>query len=389
MRKFLFIFLIVCYNLQGVEYLSEDSEYIDVYFEKLEEGGYTFYADNRHFIPQFINLRFPTLKNMELVEGTDSGVVLQPGEESILIATILPKKKNASYSFRSRLSYTNGDPLNVTPDDFSYLFPYAHGAKYKIDQGFGGKFTHQDENFYALDFSMDIGTPVHAAREGVVIEVKEDSNRGGRSASYGNDANYILIYHSDGTFASYVHLKQNGAEVEVGDRVKQGEFIGYSGNTGFSSGPHLHFSVNVPTIKGVRQSIPMKMVNHLGEVVTPEVGEYYYAKHPDGEIFEAVFGDDLTNEDYKNYQVSIPKSDTLSFRDESIDSTTVIYCRNGYDSEIETTFTFRLQNAKTSMDTPIDMIIPPLSEVFVCLVNPVNPGKASGFTYSASYYLLE
>lgn len=390
MRKLLLLFLLsFTAILYSREYLSEDSEYIDVYFEKLDDGGYSFYADNRHFIPIYINLRFPTLKNMEKIEGDSGGVTLEPGIEERLIATIIPVDKRASYSFRSRLSYTNGDPINVKPDDYAYTFPYAHGEKYKIDQGFGGKFTHQDENFYALDFSMDIGTPIHAARDGVVIEIKEDSNRGGVSARYGQDANYILIYHSDGTFTSYVHLKQWGAEVEVGDRVEQGEFIGYSGNTGFSSGPHLHFSVNIPTVEGVRQSIPMKMENHLGEVIIPEVGEYYYSKHPGGEDFTAVFGDRLTNKDYEGYLKSIEENGDLSFRDETIDSTTVVFCRNGYPYEVDATFTFRLQNSKTSSSTPIDMKIPPLSEVFITIVNPVDSSKASGFTYSASYLVLE
>lgn len=384
----LFIFLHISF-LYSVEYLSVESDTLDVYFEKLDDGGYAFYGDNRHFIPQYVSLGFTTLSNLQMDRDNPSQVVLESGAEKVLLATLTPIKKNKSYSFRSRLTHANGDPLTVKPDGFIYLFPFEHGSKFKLDQGFGGAFSHKKENYYSLDFSMDIGTPVFAAREGVVIEVKEDSNRGGASSSYASYGNYIAIYHADGTFASYVHLKKNGSIVNVGDEVQQGEIIGYSGNTGLSTGPHLHFSVNIPTINGVRQSIPIKMYGLDGEALDPVVGNYYYGTHPGKEEFIAVFGKDIVDSDYDDYIVSIPQSDTLKFRDESIDSTTIVYCRNGYNNEVDGKFSFSLQNSFTSIKTPIEIIIPPLSEVYICLVKPKNPGKPFAFSYSISYRVLE
>lgn len=391
MRQLLLILITILSinTIFATEYLSADSEYLEVYFEKLDEGGYIFYADNNHFIPQFVNLGFTKLTNLQMDRENPSKMVLEPGAKKIELATLTPISPNKSYSFRSRLTYANGDPLNVAPDDYAYLFPFAHGTKHKLDQGFGGKFSHQDENFYALDFSMDIGTEIYAARDGVVIEVKEDSNRGGASSSYAKDGNYISIYHSDGTFASYVHLKKNGAEVEVGDIVSEGDFIGYSGNTGLSTGPHLHFSVNVPSLEGVRQSIPIKMKGLNGEPIDPTVGEYYYSSHPGKEYFEIEYGKDLTNADYDGYIKDIKKSNTLSFRDETVDSTTIVFCRNGYDKEIDARFSFNLQNSVTSKNTPIEMVIPPLSEVYITLVNPKDSGKPFAFSYSISYRVLE
>lgn len=373
----------------SVEYLSEQSDTLDIYFEKLEDGGYSFYGDNRHFIPQYISLGFTKLSNLKIDRENPVRVVMPPGAERVYIASLVPIKKNASYSFRSRLSYTSGDPLTVVPDNFNYLLPFKHGMKYKLDQGFGGRFSHQGENYYALDFSMDVGTPVYAARDGVVIEVKEDSNRGGRSAGFAKYGNYIAIYHSDGTFASYVHLKQNGAIVTVGDNVQEGDLIGYSGNTGLSTGPHLHFSVNIPTENGVRQSIPIKLRGIGGEAIDPVVGEYYYASHPDKPAFNPIFGKDIMDSDYRDYLVSIPQSDTLEFRDETIDSTTVLFCRNGYDSSVDATFSFSLQNSKTSRKTPITMSIPGLSEIYICLVRPKNREGSFAFSYSVSYRVLE
>jgi len=59
----------------------------------------------------------------------------------------------------------------------------------------------------------------------------------------GEAANIIRIVHDDGTLSLYAHLNWNSIRVKPGDRVKAGQYIADSGNTGFTSGPHLHFSV--------------------------------------------------------------------------------------------------------------------------------------------------
>lgn len=105
---------------------------------------------------------------------------------------------------------------------------------------------------------MNVGQTVCAMRDGIVVGVKQDSNRGGRNKKYYNDANYILIYHEDGAFTQYVHLKYKGSLVKIGDKVKKSQPIGYSGNTGFSTGPHLHFGVFKPTSKGF-ESVPYQL----------------------------------------------------------------------------------------------------------------------------------
>lgn len=80
-------------------------------------------------------------------------------------------------------------------------------------------------------------------REGVVVLVKQDSNKGEGNKSFAQDGNFILIYHEDGTFVTYFHLRKDGSTVVEGETVQQGQLIGYSGNTSWSSAPHLHISI--------------------------------------------------------------------------------------------------------------------------------------------------
>ena len=82
-----------------------------------------------------------------------------------------------------------------------------------------------------IDIGVDMGTPVHAAMEGTVAEI-------GYNSSYGN---YVLLSHHAGWMSLYGHL--TSAAVKSGQRVGVGQLIAYSGNTGYSTGPHLHFSV--------------------------------------------------------------------------------------------------------------------------------------------------
>lgn len=125
-------------------------------------------------------------------------------------------------------------------DDFIYELPFKKGSKYKVLQGYGGLFTHQYTA--ALDFEMPVGSPIYAARSGIVYSFKENSDEGGIFSKYKNKANYIIIKHDDGSFGCYWHLQKNGVLVKKG-KVKAGQQIGISGATGQSFRPHLHFSV--------------------------------------------------------------------------------------------------------------------------------------------------
>jgi murein DD-endopeptidase MepM/ murein hydrolase activator NlpD len=292
-KVFVFLLFFISVGIYPRESLSVESNYLDVYFEEKEEGGYIFYGDNSHFVPIFVNLGFTSLSNLDMDVENPAKVVIPPGSKGVKILELTPKRDDLGYSFRSRLTHGFGDPFNTEADNWIYVFPYAHGTKYRVDQGYGGTFSHRGENYYSLDFPMDEGSGVYAARGGVVIDVKKDSSIGGPTQQYGDYGNYITIYHLDGTYASYVHLVQNGSLVEVGEIVEEGTLIGYSGNTGLSTGPHLHFSVSKTNLDGKRESIPVKFLDHLAMEVEPQVGEYYYANHRGKDPFEYFFGKDL------------------------------------------------------------------------------------------------
>ena len=100
---------------------------------------------------------------------------------------------------------------------------------------------------YSVDFKCVEETPIFAARSGKVMFVKDDSDVGGDDKKYWNDGNRIVLLHEDGEHTGYEHMKHKGVEVRAGQEVKVGQVIGYSGNTGFSSAPHLHFEVFVLT----------------------------------------------------------------------------------------------------------------------------------------------
>src|SRR5204862_8275493 len=86
------------------------------------------------------------------------------------------------------------------------------------------------------------GTPVCAARDGVIYSYKDDSDEGGPSEKYKDKANYIIIKHTDGSFGCYWHLQKNGVLIKQG-KVSRGQQIGLSGSTGYALWPHLNFSV--------------------------------------------------------------------------------------------------------------------------------------------------
>jgi murein DD-endopeptidase MepM/ murein hydrolase activator NlpD len=130
----------------------------------------------------------------------------------------------------------------VKPDNSPvYSLPFSKGSRFLLIQAYNSKMSHTNE--LSLDFKMKKGSKICAARAGIVTATKADSDAGGLKDEYLSQGNHIIITHYDGSVAMYWHLKQDGVLVHVGDTIQQGQHIGYSGNTGYTAFPHLHFQV--------------------------------------------------------------------------------------------------------------------------------------------------
>lgn len=135
------------------------------------------------------------------------------------------------------------------------MLPWQQGKRFLLIQGWQSVFSYKNE--IAQDFKMKVGTPVHAARKGVVVQVKSDGKKAGLQHKYLGEGNNVVIRHYDSTFAGYWHLKHKSVFVNVGDTVCTGDRIALSGHAGYSAFPHLHFMV-FKYKNGRRKTIPIR-----------------------------------------------------------------------------------------------------------------------------------
>ncbi|WP_455383707.1 M23 family metallopeptidase [Salinispira pacifica] len=446
-----------------------------VYAQEDGDGGFDLYADSHRTIDTWLFLELDDVVNLVPDRGMPFAGLIPARARGFYLFSLHPAGRGVR-SYRLEYTFARGNPETARHDDSHlYLFPFEHAKKHRVTQGYNGRFTHFGENRYALDFDLEVGTPVFAARGGVVAEVKQNSSRGGPGEEYDRDGNYILIAHPDGSFGNYVHLRRNGARVVPGERVEPGQFIGFSGNTGRTSGPHLHFDVRVPTRRGSMRSIPVRFLGvpeysagrgetstsaareaaagterslplgrigsgrggptttmddgardsgiiavdggrtlfrgphrttpaaesprgagaasrahllsrpplrarHAGPAVSPAEGRYYYAYHPDRPLFQPVYGDDLTNDDFSGYERAIAPNARVELRVERIDSTYVVFLRNGLSvgAVVQTSFSLNRMVSSVRMPTRIDM--PGATERFLTLLRPES--NAARFSYS-------
>ncbi len=217
-----------------------------LYYEETE-NGFRVLADNDEYSPVSTEMNF-RLENLSSTNGNNKVYVVPARTKKYVITQldVIDRKKRVKFGYES--SFNHGDHhLNKYDKDFKYYLPFEKGATFWLSQGYNGAISHKNE--YALDFKMPIGTKIYAARDGVVVDVEESFSKSCTDPGCAKHNNFILIYHNDGTFAEYTHIKKDGAKVKIGDQIKMGQFIGYSGNVGWATGPHLHFIVFLQRIK--------------------------------------------------------------------------------------------------------------------------------------------
>ncbi len=162
--------------------------------------------------------------------------------------------------------------------DSSYIYnlPFENKKKVFLIQAYESSFSHKGER--ALDFKIKNGTKICAARAGVVTSLREDSEKGGLKPENLSDGNYISIKHDDGSTANYWHLQKDGVLVNVGDTVQAGQPIGFSGNTGYSAFPHLHFEVQGYDASGNYTQLATRFYTQKG-VIYLRPGKFYRTRH--------------------------------------------------------------------------------------------------------------
>ncbi|WP_062053177.1 M23 family metallopeptidase [Aquimarina longa] len=217
-----------------------------LYYEETATG-FKILADNEEYSPVSAKIDF-RLENLSSTNGTNKVYIIpaKTKRHTITDLNVIDRKKRIRLGYESIYNHGNHNQKEYDVD-FQYYLPFKKNSEYWLSQGYNGAISHKNEN--ALDFKMPIGTKIYAARGGVVVDIEESFSKSCTTGECVKYNNFIVIYHADGTFAEYTHIKKDGAEIHIGDQVTAGQFIGYSGNVGWATGPHLHFIVFLQKLK--------------------------------------------------------------------------------------------------------------------------------------------
>ena len=200
------------------------------------DGGDTLIVKNDLYAPVEVELEITEAEHVSGVPSKPINWVLAPRSE-IRLLTLAPTGTGTP-RYKHKLRHALGDPRSQHVIS-SYPLPWR-GGPFRLTQGPGGRYSHTGpKGRYAMDIAMPVGTPIVAARGGMII--KTENSQSGRGTNPAG--NFVRMLHDDGTMGVYLHLKQNSVQVHEGQRVQAGDLLAQSGNTGNSTGPHLHFVV--------------------------------------------------------------------------------------------------------------------------------------------------
>ncbi|MHC8405037.1 peptidoglycan DD-metalloendopeptidase family protein [Pseudomonas sp. TMB3-21] len=241
----------------------ERQVYLDIQKQK---GADSVFVRNDLYAPVEIELSFSALRN---VSGAPSRPIrrVMPARSRIRLALLTPKQTGRPLVYVPKFEYSLGDPSGAV---MAYRYPLPwRGGPFRLSQGANGQYSHYGpKNRYAMDIAMPEGTPIIAARGGIVVKTENKQTGRGTDPS----GNFVRVLHDDGTMGVYLHLQRGSVSVREGQRVSVGSALALSGNTGNSSGPHLHFVVQRNTGLGL-VSIPYQFAQPMGSLPNFALGK--------------------------------------------------------------------------------------------------------------------
>jgi len=247
-------------------------------FQREDNAGLALIAKNTFYAPIQLAYRLSQLQNVASNAPRDGLTVLPPRSE-VPVIEVGKAVPGQDISFQYEFQFLTGEPGAEHRPAQPYRLPFALSTTVPVSQAFPDTTTHGDPGSqYAIDFVMPVGTHVFAARDGVVIDVASGFFEHGTDLKVdGPRANLIRILHDDGTMALYGHLNWNTIRVVPGQQVARGEYIADSGNTGFTTGPHLHFVVQRNRGGGL-VSVPIEFTGAAGAPIAVRSRERYTAR---------------------------------------------------------------------------------------------------------------
>jgi murein DD-endopeptidase MepM/ murein hydrolase activator NlpD len=241
------------------------------------------YAVNHYAVPIVIHWKMSALQNLGILGAADGVVLLPPAPAPagdappVLLRGMEVQDPTARFHRDITFTARFGDP-RARPARYAYRLPYPAGKSFPVLQGFHGAFSHRGSDEYAVDFDCPVATAVRAARGGLVVATHASAQGAGTTADYLDykRVNFVIVLHDDGTLGEYMHLAPAGVEVMPGQRVERGQEIALSGNTGFSTTPHLHFEVMTAATDGVMaHSFPFEFAVTDDGNAAPVQGQRY------------------------------------------------------------------------------------------------------------------
>ena len=215
-------------------------------------------SENHGFAPITVSLS-AELVNMHSTQLLPAKFVVYPSNEPRLLTTLIPDRQ--PYSFKYKCPYQIGIYTGHAPDT-----SYVYSLPFKLHNGDALPLCSTDNttvpgNRYPYFFSLSAGTAVCAARAGIVATIRQDVTK-----TKGAQANFIIIFHEDGSLAWYQNLQKNAVSVKIGQRVSEGDTLGYVSTE--KQHPPFYFDVEYPGEK-YPQALP----------VTFRVGDKLFRPH--------------------------------------------------------------------------------------------------------------